>query len=40
MESSNNSSGQDANNHPPIDHGSGNGGRGRTRDTYSGRGNR
>ena len=36
MESSNNSSGQDASNCSPIDHGSGNGGRGRTRDTYSG----
>ena len=40
MESSNNSGGQDANNRLPVDHGSGNGGRGRTHDTYSGRGNR
>ena len=39
MESSNNSSSQDANNHPPVDHGSGNGGQGATHDSYSGCGN-
>ena len=39
MESSNKSSSQDANNCPPVDHGSGNGGRGGTRDSYSGHGN-
>ena len=40
MESSNNSSSQDANNRPPVDRGSGNGGRGASRDNYGGRGNR
>ena len=34
MESAGNSSGQDANNHPPVDHGPGNGGRGGTRDAH------
>ena len=38
MESSNNSGGQDANNRPPVDQGTG--GRGGTCDTYSGRGSR
>ena len=40
MESAGNSSGQDANNRPPVDHGPGNGGRGGTRDALSGRGGR
>ena len=40
MESPSNSSGQDANNRPPVDHGPGNGGRGGTRDAHSGRGGR
>ena len=35
MELPNNSSGQDTNNHRPVDHGPGNGGQGGTRDTYS-----
>ena len=40
MELSNNSSGQDTNNHPRMDHGQGTEGRGGTRETYSGRGTR
>ena len=39
MDSSNNSSGQDANNRPPADHSSDNGGRDRTHENYGGRGN-
>ena len=34
MESGGNSSGQDANNRPPVDRGPGNGGRGGTRDAH------
>ena len=40
MESSNNSSGQDANNRPRMDRGQGTEGRGGTCETYSGRGTR
>ena len=40
MELPSNSSGQDANNSPPVDRGPGNGGRGGTRDTHSGHGSR
>ena len=40
MESSDNFSGQDANNRPPADHRSGNGGWGRTRENNGGCGNR
>ena len=40
MESAGNSSGQDANNRPPVDRGPGNGGRGGTRDAHSGQGGR
>ena len=40
MDSAGNSSGQDANNHPPVDRGPGNGGRGGTRDAHGGRGGR
>ena len=40
MESPGNSSGQDANNCPPVDRGPGNGGRRGTRDAHSGCGGR
>ena len=40
MESSNNSSSQDANSRPPVDRGSGNGGRGASHDNNGGCGNR
>ena len=40
MESAGNSSGQDTNNHPPVDRRPGNGGRGGTRDAHGGRGGR
>ena len=40
MELAGNSSGQDANNRPPVDCGPGNGGWGGTRDALSGRGGR
>ena len=40
MESAGNSSGQDANNRPPVDRGPGNGGQGGTHDAHSGQGGR
>ena len=40
MESPNNSNGQDTNNHPPTDHGTGNGGQGGGCDSFGGCGNR